>query len=416
MPSILLIPVAYPPSRLIGGRRPARMATGLAALGWQVTVATLHPRYMTPLDADEPPVAGVEILHSHAVMPRVWLRRDGTAHAASGKPTVAGAPSWRSTLGRLLRQVEFPDDYAGWLPMALASLRGRHFDLVLATIPPPTDALIGAMAARLCGAQLVLDYRDPWSEVMTHDGSYGLDRAYPRVEMAAHRALENRLLQQASLVLAVTPTMTRWLAARTPQPVEFLPNGLDQPPPVEPVPRARPLRLVYAGSLAYDRSLDSALAAIAALKDTYPPDALRLTYAGPHGAELRRAAEHHGVAAWLDDRGQLPSREAMDLYRGAAAGIVSVSARTDYSYPGKLFEILSAGCPILLCGPEACDAAQLVRDLNAGFVDDGADPSRSAATLRQCLAAEPRALPGLAPWLATAQVARLDQLLRQLLV
>ena len=42
MPSILLITAAFPPSRLIGGRRPLRMATGLAARGWQVTAVGPH--------------------------------------------------------------------------------------------------------------------------------------------------------------------------------------------------------------------------------------------------------------------------------------------------------------------------------------------------------------------------------------
>ena len=417
MPSILIVTGAYPPSRLIGGRRPARMAAGLHALGWQVTVATLQPQYMAPYDAGALPPSDVEVLTSHALMPRAWLRRETQPGAPSSTPPTAqnAKLSLRAHVGRALQRVEFPDDYIGWLPLALPQLRGRRFDVVLATLPPPTTALIGALAARLCHGKLVLDYRDPWTEVMTQDGSYGLHRAYPAPEIALHRALEDRILRQAALVLAVTPKMTHWLAARTDKPVEFLPNGLDTSPPVPPLPRDQPLRLVYAGSLAYDRSLHSILAAIGLLRQEFPPDKLQLTYAGPHGAELRQAAQTHGVTAWLNDRGQLPSREAMDLYRGAAAGIVSVSARTDYSYPGKLFEILGAGCPILLCGPQDCDAAQLVRDLDAGVVDDGADPQHSAQILRQCLKAAPRALPGLDAWLAPVQVAKLDALLRQAL-
>ncbi len=415
MPSLLLITATYPPSRLIGGRRPARMAAGLAARGWQVTVSTLHPRYMTPLDAGDTATPGVEVLRSHALMPRVWLRNDRPGTAAPSATPWRSDKTVRSVLGSALRQVEFPDEYAGWLPFALAQLRGRRFDVVLATLPPATDAVIGALIARLSGAKLVLDYRDPWTETMTADGSYGAPLGYAQATIDRHRALENRILQQAALVLAVTPMMARWLAARTTQPVEFLPNGLDTPPPETPPPRALPLRLVYAGSLAYERSLDSVLAAIARLQHAFPPDKLQLTYAGPHGADLRRAAEAHGVAAWVDDRGQLPSQQATALYVGAAAGVVSVSARTDYSYPGKLFEILSAGCPILLCGPQTCDAAQLVRDLGAGVIDDGADPERSAALLTELLRTEPGVLAGLAPWLAPAQVARLDGLLRGLL-
>jgi glycosyltransferase involved in cell wall biosynthesis len=392
------------------------MAAGLTALGWQVTVLTLHPRYMGPTDTVQPDVPGVEVLRSHAVMPRAWFRRpDATPSTANTPSAPQSRKSLRSHVGALLQRVEFPDDYAGWIPLALPLLRGRKFDVVLATMPPPTDAVLGALAAKLCGAKLVLDYRDPWTEVMTEDASYGLDRAYPPAEIALHRALEDRVLRQASLVLAVTPTMTRWLAARTAVPVEFLPNGLDAAPPASAVPLTQPLRLVYAGSLAYARSLDSVLAALAVLRDVFPPERLQLVYAGPHGGLLRAAAEQHGVAAWVDDRGQLPSREAMALYRGAAAGIVSVSARTDYSYPGKLFEILSAGCPILLCGPDLCDAAQFVRDLRVGVVDDGYDARRSAQILETLLSGAREPAADLSAWMAPIQVQRLHTLLQALL-
>ena len=193
MPSILLITGAYPPSRLIGGRRPARMAVGLRARGWQVTVLTLQPQYMAPVDTVAVVQPGVEILSSHALMPRAWLPRPSqSAPTHLPLPTQASAPvpakpSLRSHVGRALQRVEFPDEYIGWLPLAVAQLRGRRFDVVLATLPPPTVALIGALAAKLCGAKLVLDYRDPWTEVMTEDGSYGLDRAYPRAEIALAR-------------------------------------------------------------------------------------------------------------------------------------------------------------------------------------------------------------------------------------
>lgn len=415
MPSILIVTVAYPPSRLIGGRRPVRMAAGLEARGWDVTVATLHGRYMQPLDPAPTADGTVTVLRSHALMPRVWLARQAAA-ATADRPagTRQEAAAWRAGLGRWLRRVEFPDEYAGWLPLALLQLRGRRFDVVLATLPPPTVACIGAAVARRGQSRLVLDYRDPWCEVMTRDGSYGLDKAYGAGELALHRALEDRLLRRAELVLAVTPKMRDWLAPRAPCPVRFLANGLDAPPPLPPLPRARPLRLVYAGSLAYERSLDSVLGAIAALADEFPPSALRLAYAGPHGAALRQAAERLGVAAWLDDRGMLPHAEVLALYRGAAAGVVAVSARTDYSYPGKLFEILTAGCPILLCGPDDSEAARLVRELDVGGVDSGASPTASIEALRRVLAAPPPSR-DLSAWYADAQMQRLNDELRRLL-
>ncbi len=472
-PSILIVTCYYPPSRAIGAKRPLRMARGLRDLGWRVTVLTTSPSLQGALDLEEPADPGVELVRSAALMPRISLRSraeraQGRAAAqatttASAAPVAAPASSaassssaaadswavvassaaaawsanaggparaprvsasdpvpWRALAGpprRLastaLSALEFPDAFIGWLPFAVAAMRGRRFDVVLATLPPRSVALVGAAVAKVTGARLVLDYRDPWSELLTADGSYGESRAVPAWERTLHRRTEDAVLRQAALTLAVTPTIQRWLSARTSGEVVLLPNGLDAMPPEPPPPRTWPLRLVYAGSLAYERSLDPLLQAMADLRPHWDAASLRLLYAGPHGADLRRTAVAHGVADAVEDLGALPWAEARALYVGAAAGVVSVSARTGYSYPGKLFEILAAGCPIWLSGPNDCDAATLVLQLGAGTCDDGRDRETTAARLRALLHREPAPLSrqGLADWQAARQIETLDALL-----
>ena len=374
MPRLLLVTAAFPPSRLIGGRRMRRFAQGLQELGWDVTVLCPAPRYMQPLDPGASAVPGVDVIHTTALMPRAWLQRPASAPGHTKTPTppkpapttraTTQAPGtlgmWRQQLrtmaGRALRQVEFPDDYAGWLAPALLALQGRQFDVVLASSPPQTALIVGTGLAARLGAKLVLDYRDPWLEVMSADGQYGLERTFAPWERQLHQWVEDRVLARADLVLGVTPRICQWLTPRTRAPVVFLPNSLDAVPPDPPLPRDAPLRLVYAGSLAYARSLEPVLAAMHVLRGTLGPDRLRLAYAGPHGAQLQQAALAAGVADQIDDHGVLSHAQSLALYRGAAAGIVSVSARTDYSYPGKLFEVLALGCPVLLTGPADSDS------------------------------------------------------------
>ncbi len=441
-PTILIVTCYYPPSRAIGAKRPLRMARGLRDLGWQVSVLTTSPSLQGALDQEEPSDPGIELVRSAAFMPRISLRSraeraqgpsagaippadrapPGTApHVAEQEPAGARDPvPWRALAGpprRLvsaaLSALEFPDAFIGWLPFAVAAMRGRRFDVVLATLPPRSVALVGAAVAKVTGARLVLDYRDPWSELLTADGSYGEPRAVPAWERALHRQTEDATLRQAALTLTVTPTIQRWLSKRTSGEVVLLPNGLDAMPPQPPPSRTSPLRLVYAGSLAYERSLEPLLQSMADLRPRWDATRLRLVYAGPHGADLLRAAAAFGVADAVDDMGALPSAQARALYVGAAAGVVSVSARTSYSYPGKLFEILAAGCPIWLGGPSDCDAAVLVRQLGAGTCDDGSDRAAAAARLHALLEAEPAPLSpaGLAEWQAGRQVATLDALL-----
>ena len=217
------------------------------------------------------------------------------------------------------------------------------------------------------------------------------------------------------MIIDVDEMPIAWREAGAGAPVVFLPNSLDAVPPDPPLPRDQPLRLVYAGSLAYARSLEPVLAAMHALRGTLGPDRLRLAYAGPHGAQLQQAALAAGVADQIDDHGVLSHAQSLALYRGAAAGIVSVSARTDYSYPGKLFEVLALGCPVLLTGPADSEAARLVRSLGAGVVDDGADPVASAAALRTVLETPPPRPTALEAWQAPVHVAELDQRLRAVL-
>jgi hypothetical protein len=159
-------------------------------------------------------------------------------------------------------------------------------------------------------------------------------------------------------------------------------NGLDGPPSA-PLPVVQPPRLVYAGSLAYGRSLAPVLAAMARLRAESP---LELVYAGPHGEEVRQQAAALGMADCLKLQGNISLKDVQALYRGALAGIVSVSAITDYGYPGKLFEVLGAGCPVLLLAPQACDAAQLVRRHHAGWVHDGPEIDSLVDALRGALA------------------------------
>ena len=424
LPRLLLVTASYPPSRKIATRRMRRFATGLRDRGWDVTVLCPAPRYMQPLDAATSQPEGIAVIQTEALLPRVWLARAPAATAskaakpASGAtaPVAAKRPAWfgrlRKLVGTTLDHVEFPDQFAGWLAPALLAVQGQRFDVVLASAPPQTALVLGALVAAQSGAQLVLDYRDPWLEVMSPDGQYGLNRAFGPVERRLHRWLEDRVLADAQLVLGVTPRICSWLAARTAAPVHFLPNSVDALPPNPLPPRDRPLRLVYAGSLAYERSLDSVLDAMLALRPTLGPDALRLVYAGPHSAMLQASANAKGMLDQVEVLGEVGHAQALALYHGAAAGIVSVSARTDYSYPGKLFEIVAAGCPILLLGPAQSEAAKLVASLGVGVADDGSDPAQSAATLQALLDAPPAQPPDLRSWQAPAHLDQLDALLR----
>jgi glycosyltransferase involved in cell wall biosynthesis len=417
MPSILLVAAAFAPSKQIGGRRAERMAVYLAQHGWQVTVLAMHASYMPPEDPSlRFAAAGVEVLRTHALTPRRFLRAGVAAiHGPTrpvpnqpAGPTVAlQQRSWaRRQVAWLLDRFDFPDEVAGWRPFAKAAVRGRRFDVVLGSLPPISSGPLAAELARLTHARLVLDYRDPWTEIRAlWDTPRDLDR---------HRRLEDACLAQAALVIAVTPTLCQWLQERSGRPVALVTNGFDAPVFQQFAPPVPPARLVYAGSLAYGRDLQPLLRAMALLRRDAQPLPLQLVYAGTDGAGLLAQARELGVADAVIDLGEQTSAEALALLDGALAGVVVVSPDFQYAYPGKVFEILGRARPLLVLAPQGCDTAELTIRHALGWTHPPEDVEGLADSLRHALAGElpvPRDLEVLS---APRVMARLTDLLEDL--
>lgn len=405
-PRLLIVSAFFPPSRKIGGRRPARFARHLAERGWDVSVLTPHASYGPPVDLGWTPPPGVHILRTHAFVPGNTLRRAASAlhrlTAGSGRKSpaggaVAGRPSTdaaqksgavngsarplRDLFWRTVSRAEFPDRWVGWKPFALSAARGLRFDAVLATLPPYSPALIGREIAKRQGAIFALDYRDPWTEAPRTDWDPAL---YAHL-IDRHRRAEDACLGDADLVLATSPTIGRWLAPRAGIEPVFAPNSFDDR---DTSPRTRSKTLVYTGTLAYGRSLAPVLAAMSQLAKAEAAESLELVYAGTEGPQVVAEAARFGMSDRVRNLGYVPARESDALSKDALAAIVVVTPRYEYMLPGKLFEIVASGTPLLLIAPENADVAAICRRYRLGWHHVPEDVDGIANSLRRALAGE----------------------------
>ena len=70
---------------------------------------------------------------------------------------------------------------------------------------------------------------------------------------------------------------------------------------------------------------------------------------------------------FIDIRGFVREHEAFEYAKMALCNIVIVSAGYEYSYPGKLFDLITAGRPIYVISSLESEAGKLVEKYGIGY-------------------------------------------------
>lgn len=418
---VLLVTNAYAPSPVIGGRRMEHLAAGLHARGHEVTVLTVTEATLRSVDRRIAVPPGPRVIRAPAIHWRDLIGKlPGAARAPeTASDSVAGptATRPRRTLrGRAKRVVRAagqralvplrdPDDWAGWvLPAFLRGLPERP-DVVVATCPHASNFRAGARLARAVGARLVLDYRDPLSSLWSRRDDVWL----PAIPTSRITRRERRWWQQADACVAVTPTIRAWLVEDGAPNVHEIANGapLDALQTASTAaPASGPVVLLYAGSLSYGRDLRPVMRAIA------ERDGVVLRYLGPHGDVFMDMARDVDVVDRVEDHGLVDRATAQAEAASAHANIVVVSPAYDYAYPGKIFDLASAGARQWLLAPASAAATTLYERHGLGLASTGLDTAADLRVLDRVIAGDWPARRALAALSIDTMVERYERLLR----
>jgi len=326
-----------------------------------------------------------------------------------------------------------PDSYAGWAGRAAAAARRRMerggVDAMLSSSPPDSVHLAALRLSRRFRLPWVADFRDPW---------VGLQFRTPPTawHRARQRAMEREVLGRANLVLTASRTHADELRRRAgtaggPDAVslggslEHLPNGFE-PAPADDGPVGEPLspehfNLVFAGTLS---QMPDTEVFMEALHDLFArrPEArrrVRARLAGPYEQRLSDRADALGLTGIVRFPGSLAHRQTRALQRGADLLLLWKPRGAGYRtmVPGKLYEYLDAGSPILAVLPAADEAAELVRRAGGEVVAPGERGPLAEAIERRYLAWKDgrRERPVRPEWLAEHTRERLSARLAALL-
>ncbi len=380
---LLIVTTIFPPSRLVGGQRPARLARSIRAFGWEPYVLTLASRcQLMPddrLGKDALPTTHVETVPCWSL----W-RHSTTWYQARSRTGRAFACAARAA-AKLTAPFLPVDHLYPWAIAATragASLVRKHrIDLMWATSPWWSSLCLAHRIWKKTGIAYVLDFRDVKLAVDVEGMSFR-DRLSLRIERAA--------LRKAAGITYVAPAQAEALRRRypsvvnTPQALTY--NWFEAAEAAACPPRTFDHATILHGGGLYrgTRRLDGFLKALAILRRPGPAGAgdLRFLQLGGKSdpTHLSRAAVEHGLQEVVQIGSQLPRDEFLSACRGAKILLLAVGHDTAVvqhagTIPAKLYDYLAACRPILVVGPRNCEAARMVTRLNRGLAaaDDAPD-------------------------------------------
>src|SRR5450432_1498546 len=365
---IIMIAYYFPPASGIGGIRPFRFYKYLKTLGYECTVITASAQSAAAAAPDDIVVVPDEI---------------GEIWASAKKPKL----SLFAHFERLVRRFGIPAcTGVMWAKdvttICLDLIRRHQTDspvVVYTTFPPLGTLLAGLIIAGRSRVDWICDFRDP----MSIGPSVKYYSAFSRF---LARRLESRAFHTADAIIANTKAMAQeWLdvypLARHKLHVIF--NGFDpeqQPRAREIPPRAWRL-LIHAGDLYAGRTPTMILESLARLRETSAPArGVRILLQGSIGydGDLPKTMTEKAIRdGWLqvNDR-SIPRAEALRLIE-ESDGLLLLQPQSAIQVPGKLFDYVCVGRPILALVPRSSAVEEILKQAGVPNVcvysDDGGE-------------------------------------------
>jgi glycosyltransferase involved in cell wall biosynthesis len=389
---VLFLAYFYPPLGGGGVQRSAKFVKYLPASGYDPVVVTGPANQATPWTPKDPTLAA-EFLTGPEV------RRIAT-------PEPRPSTRWRS---RAERWLSVPKPFSRWWiqeSLRLGRSAGEDVELIYASMSPFESGEVAATLSRELGRPWVADLRDPWAldEVLV----------YPTlIHRRREAARMRKTLASAAAIIMNTPEastqLVRHFAELRSKPIVTIPNGYDSDDlaPSAPARTDAAFRIVHAGFShtapvvgrlsswlggtvpGFDlmtRSHVYLLAAVERVLAEHPElsDVLEIHLAGFIYCEERERLQ--SLSSHVHLHGYLSHRETVALLRSADLLFLPLhdlpAGRRARTVPGKTYEYVATGRPILAAVPEG-DARDLLARVGTAFICDPSDTEAMSRIILQ---------------------------------
>ena len=385
MKRVLIISYYWPPTGGSGVQRWVKFAKYLPAEGWQPVIYTPENPEQLAVDASleaEVP-AEAEVIRRRIVEPyemyKKLLRKSGhSKEAVEVNPVNAQNKSFLQKVAMWIRGNFFrPDPRCLWIRPSVKFLKEylkeHPVDLIVSTGPPQSMHLIGRKLAKETGLPWIADFRDPWTKIF-----YFKHLQMTRATERWHHKMEQKVLDDATTIVAVSPLVQQDFQAMTQTPVELITNGFDECDfTSEKCTEAyggpeQDFVITHTGLFAADGNPTVLWEALAEKCSTDPNfrKHLKIRLVGKTDEQILKSIEEAGLGENMENMGYQPHAVAVEQQRKASLLILPLRKEPEYKavLPGKLFEYLASWRPVLGIGQTDGAMSMILNNTKTGLV------------------------------------------------
>ena len=415
--NVLMLSYPYAPLAFAGSFRSMRFAKYLPEYGWNPIIVTIRLADASSDLIDESlnecvrkdtRVYRTRLFRPlHSLLQTVKRLGEFSHPQAVPKTDMPGSPdlqakgrSRRSPLVRAIRSAHdlffaTPDAAIAWvLPTLLAAwplVRKYRPRVIYSTGPPHSSHLIAVFLKALTRLPIVLDLRDPWARTDWKTGSRG------SLRQGLQTRLERLCVKRSDRVIVNTDTLRKDLLCTYPREPEekfvVISNGYDADLSLRTQSDGDSglrlsdngvIKLCHPGTIYGQRDLRPVIAAIRQLREAGTSIELDQVGAVDNGPSLQAEIESLGLKDAVFLRGQLSYAETM-RYMQAADIFLLPQPGTSLQIPGKIFEMLPFGKPVLALTDPDSATARIVAQYELVLSYRRRRPRTSPARLWHCL-------------------------------
>jgi len=397
-PKVLIVSYLFPPIGGGGVQRALKMAKYLNQYGWQPHILTVDEDvYFASKDESLleqlPPEVTIHRAKQLDILGKL-SKPNATNEASLNQATSVKTSQMfkiKQSMLKLLKKffklaknrLLIPDDQILWYRSAvkagLDAIKKHDIKAIFSTSGPNTNHLVAYTLKKKTGIPWIADFRDPWTDNMHRSGIWW------REKLEAN--LEAKVIKNADVITTVTESFLEGFHKKYGSQIKrgvVIHNGYDiadydflhnmQEDELEKKHSKR-LKLAYTGIFYEKRNPRLLLQALKELvsEQVINPGNIELHFAGIFDYPGQNANWNAVIDAKLEKQvvlhGQLPHRKALQLL--SESDVLLLIADTDANagayIPGKLFEYIAIGKPILALTHKG-ESTAIIESLGNGII------------------------------------------------